>query len=261
MKIALLTLYLVVFAFVSAHAQRNSILWTSSTGKLLHNENVLLKQKVDELNNNRKILKKKNAALYRERKMLIAKILLLKQDSVNLHLDLEKTGQEKSRLAGQYKADMQRLQTKVAQLNDSLKRYINLESEINTIKTVISDLDLAMRTYGISQNILVPKVKNFINSNRSNYNFIDGTANKVWAQESIEQVIPRRLIGQKKVHTKVNYTLIFRIHPLDPFKTLMDVRVESMKENDIDSDMQSNQMTKLQNRLLKDIDTLLRDYP
>lgn len=260
MKIAFFIVFLVVIVLEDANAQRRSILWSSSANTLLQNENFLLKQKLDDLNKNKRILKKRNAALNTERKMLIGKIFLLKQDSANTHIDLEKQSKEKSLLAGQYNVDIHHLQTKVAQLNDSLKEYVGLVSEIRNIKMVISDLELAMRTYDLSQNILVPKIKNYIISNRSNYNFIDGTANKVWAQESIEQVIPRRMIGQKKIRTKVNYTLVFRVHPLDPFKTLMDVRVELMKENDNDSDMQSHQMIKLQNRFLTNIDTLLRDY-
>ncbi|AEI50123.1 hypothetical protein Runsl_3765 [Runella slithyformis DSM 19594] len=260
MKIAFLTLFLAVMTLKSANAQETGSLQPSPKDELLRNENVVLKQKVNGLQRNNRILKKKNAALNTENKLLINKITFLKQDSTTTHIDLEKNIKEKNRLADQYNADVHSLQTRVTQLDDSLKQYVSLESEIKNIRMVISDLKLAMRSYNLSQNILVPKIKNYFIFNQSKYNFIDGSANKVWAQESIEQLIPRRLIGQKKIRTKVNYTLIFRVHPLDPFKTLMDVRVESMKENDNDLDVQSNQMTKFQNRLLKNIDTLLSDY-
>lgn len=260
MKIVFFVLFLVFISYKNCNSQEKTTPGVSSVDKLLSTENVLLKQKVKRIEKNNRLLKRKNTALSTQNRLLINKIFVLKKDSIDTHTDLNKSINEKNTLVNQYNINIHNLHTKVVQLEDSLKQYVNLESEIKNIRIVISGLNLAMRSYNLSQSMVVPKIKNFFIFNQSKYNLIDASVNKVWAQESIEQLIPRRLIGQKKLRTKVNYTLIFRIHPLDPNKTLMDIKVDFMRDNENDLEIQFNQIVKFQNRLLKNLDTLLSDY-
>lgn len=192
--------------------------------KVLLLSNGRLKRKVN-------FLKKQNSLLGREVVGLRRDTADLRRDTTEIRTSLRFSLMDNQRLTAAYNGRINALQGEMKGLGDSLSALGNLKKEVARLYGVLSEINLAYRTYNLPLDILLPQIKTYIATNASDYTLLNSTGSRIFLLESFITTKPRRLIGETKINIQATCRISFRESPIDKKRTLVDLQIELQNQD------------------------------